>query len=131
MASYGQFLEVAGLEKAKCKKVRYYLITLGEDLNNVHVADIFSQPNALAAASPSGIDLALGLELERSSGHRAFVEEPAHGEAIAGFLDHQCATLSWRCNAWTRHTRSSGTCWMLSHLIARMAVFSSQAAQEP
>ena len=54
---------------------------LGQDMNNVHVDEIFSQPQMMAAANRIGLAFGLGfrhvaqlLEPERSSGHSAFVE---------------------------------------------------------
>ena len=79
------------LDKAKCKNVMYDLMKSGQDLNDIHVADIFSQPNEMTTASRMGWMrtwivfrlFAQLLELERSSGHRAFLEVLAHREATS------------------------------------------------
>ena len=54
VTSNRQFVEVAGLDKTKYKKVRYDLMKLSHDLNNIHVAVIFSQPKVMATASRTG-----------------------------------------------------------------------------
>ena len=85
-----EFLAVFG--QAKRTKVQRNMMKLCQDLNDIHIADIFSQPKMMAIASRMGFDTWTGLrhvaqvlEPEGSGGHRAVVELLAHREASTCF----------------------------------------------
>ena len=97
LTSDEQFLEVAGFDRAKCKNAQYDMKKLDQDLNDIHVAEMFSQPNGMTTASRMGLTDGLGfrhvpqsLELERSCG-RGSACIP-RGECF--LLAHQCANPS-------------------------------------
>ena len=59
-------MAVAGLDRAKCKNVQCDVVKLGQDLNDIHVADIFSLPKVMDTASRTGLTLGLAFDMSRS-----------------------------------------------------------------
>ena len=80
-----------GLNKAMCQNVRYDLMKLDQDVNDIHVAEILSQ-------SKVAIRMELTLELMKWTpsvcGHTCSPTDHCL------LLDHQSAKLSWRCSPW-------------------------------
>ena len=61
-----QFLKFAGLDEPARNRVAYDLLKLGQSLNYIHVAEIFSQPRTVATSSRMGLTPGLIFEMSRS-----------------------------------------------------------------
>ena len=61
-----QFLDMAGLDKPTRSRVVYDRLKLEQSLNDIHVAEIFSQPNKVATASRMDLTPGLIFDMSRS-----------------------------------------------------------------
>ena len=61
-----QFLDVAGLDGPARNRVAYDLLKLAQSQNDIHVAEIFSQPKTLAMSSRMGLTPGLIFDMSRS-----------------------------------------------------------------
>ena len=61
-----QFLEVAGLDGSARSRAVYDLLQLVQSVNDMHVAEIFSQPKTVATSSRLGLTHGLLFDMSRS-----------------------------------------------------------------
>ena len=131
------FFDVAGLDTAKCKNVRYHLIKMGQDLNNMLVAEIFS-PTVLATASRTELTPGLVFDMSRSCCNW---KDQVDTECLWKYVHTERSMLvvgSPTCKAFMKvqsmdHTNLEFTHALnaeVGHLKALIAVHSWQIAQE-
>ena len=94
-----QFLEVAGFVGLARSREAYDLLKLGQSLNDIHVAEIFSQPKTVATPSRAGLTPGLIFDMSRNCWDS---DVQANAESLREYLQTERPVLlieSLKCKA--------------------------------